>query len=68
MLDEDPEHVREPGDEGSDRDQTSLAGHRAGDRHQTLGDLARSVNRVVRRSDPVDILLRRIQQAELKTD
>ena len=67
MLDEDTKHVREPGDEGPDRDRASIAGHRAGDRHQTLGDLARSLDRVVRRSDPVDVLLGRIQQTELKT-
>ena len=68
MLDEDTKHVREPGDEGPDRDRTSLAGHWAGDRHQTIGDLARSVDRLVRCSDPVDVLLGRIQQPELKTD
>ena len=68
VLDEDTKHVREPGDEGPDRDRTSLAGHWAGDRHQTIGDLARSVDRLVRCSDPVDVLLGRIQQPELKTD
>ena len=34
--------------------------HWAGDRHQTIGDLARSVDRLVRCGDPVDVLLGRI--------